>query len=154
MERSIQLFGTSLTQSLRKAHIHKDTAAKTVHCFRGPYDGACPASAWHCSVLTNHTTTSACAPFHSFPPALQFLAAPGSRHAVLEHQDDLLWFVTAAPALTAGMAPVTLRRNVSSTLPPELRPGGRDFGTVDWAASVQLNLVVQATYVLTVVQCE
>ncbi|KAG2450433.1 hypothetical protein HYH02_004935 [Chlamydomonas schloesseri] len=83
-----------------------------------------------------------------------FLAAPGSRHAVLEHQDDMLWFVTAAGALATGTAPVTLRRNVSASLPPELRPGGRDFGTVDWAASVQLNLVVQATYVLTVVQCE
>ncbi|KAG2441015.1 hypothetical protein HXX76_003868 [Chlamydomonas incerta] len=66
----------------------------------------------------------------------------------------MLWFVTAAPALAAGTAPVTLRRNVASSLPPELRPGGRDFGAVDWAGSVQLNLVVQATYVLTVVLCE
>ncbi|GLC33186.1 hypothetical protein PLESTB_000361500 [Pleodorina starrii] len=82
-----------------------------------------------------------------------FLAAPGSRHALLEHQDDMLWFVTAPAALGLGTPPVSLRRNTSSELPPELRPGGSAFPTVDWGLSVQLNLVVQAKYILTVVQC-
>ncbi|EFJ47588.1 hypothetical protein VOLCADRAFT_117831 [Volvox carteri f. nagariensis] len=82
-----------------------------------------------------------------------FLAAPGSRHALLEHQDDMLWFVTATNVLGPGTPPVTLRRNTSSELAPELRLGGSAFTSVDWALSLQLNLVVQAKYILTVVQC-
>ncbi|KXZ56240.1 hypothetical protein GPECTOR_1g209 [Gonium pectorale] len=38
-------------------------------------------------------------------------------------------------------------------LPAELRPGGSAFATVDWRQSLCLNLVVQAKYLLTVVQC-
>ncbi|GLI65449.1 hypothetical protein VaNZ11_008829 [Volvox africanus] len=83
----------------------------------------------------------------------QFLAAPGSRHAVLEHQDDMLWFVAAPDALSLKTPKVWLRRNTSADLPSELRPGGSAFSSVDWAASAQLNLVVQAKYILTVVQC-
>ncbi|KAG2486926.1 hypothetical protein HYH03_014425 [Edaphochlamys debaryana] len=82
-----------------------------------------------------------------------FLAAPGCRHAVLEHQDDMLWFVTSKSALGPDSPTVTLRRNTTAALPPELHPGGSAFSTIDWASSVQLNLVVQARYQLTVVQC-
>ncbi|GIL75986.1 hypothetical protein Vretifemale_5668 [Volvox reticuliferus] len=83
----------------------------------------------------------------------QFLAAPGSRHAVLEHQDDMLWFVAARDSLSPNAPNVWLRRNTSAELPTELRPGGSAFSSVDWTASAQLNLVVQAKYILTVVQC-
>ncbi|GFR47092.1 hypothetical protein Agub_g8662, partial [Astrephomene gubernaculifera] len=82
-----------------------------------------------------------------------FLASPGSRHTLLEHQDDMLFFVTAASALGPDSPTVWLRRNTAAELPGELRPGGSGFSSVDWCRSVQLNLVLQAKYLLTVVQC-
>jgi hypothetical protein len=82
-------------------------------------------------------------------PLLQFIYSSGVSE---QHQDDLLFFVRRASAAGSTALPFFVRRRMAR-LPEELQLSGKDFSSVDWEATVILNIVLQSQYQLTVVAC-
>jgi hypothetical protein len=80
---------------------------------------------------------------------LQFVNTPSNLPH--EHQDDLLFFVRHQPQ--SGISPQVFVRRKGKQLPEDLQLTGKDFGNVDWAQTVLLNLVLHSHYQLTVVAC-
>lgn len=68
------------------------------------------------------------------------------------HHDDLLFFSKSPSHPTANNPPFFVRRKAKQ-LPEELQLSGSQFGHVDWAQTVLLNIVLQSQYQLTVVAC-
>jgi hypothetical protein len=101
----------------------------------------------HCLLSWGGTATKDQGPPRVAP--LQFVShSDAGRH---QHQDDLLFFVKhRTPAATSQQ--VFVRRRAKQ-LPEELQLTGRDFSSVDWAQTLQLNLVLHSQYQLTVVAC-
>jgi hypothetical protein len=80
---------------------------------------------------------------------LQFIYSSGVSE---QHQDDLLFFVRREAAAGSTALPFFVRRRMAR-LPEELQLSGKDFSSVDWEATVILNIVLQSQYQLTVVAC-
>ena len=99
------------------------------------------------SSSTRHAPTS--------PPSPQFCEAPPGAHGGGDHADDLLFFVLtdAAAAAAAPEDRLLVRRNVGGRPPPGLGLSEPDAPSIDWRASVLLNLAVQTPYALAVVAC-
>ncbi len=55
--------------------------------------------------------------------------------------------------LTQGDAPALLVRRKGACLPEDLGRGSAEAEQIDWCRSVLLNLVIQASFVLTVATC-
>lgn len=78
---------------------------------------------------------------------LQFVNHTSAGH----QQDDLLFFVRHQQQPSAS--PQVFVRRKSKQLPDDLQLTGKDFGNVDWAQTVLLNMVLHSQYQLTVVAC-
>lgn len=57
------------------------------------------------------------------------------------------------PVFRTSEVPYTVIRRLEE-LPSEFHKGGTQFGKIDWRSTLEVNLVMQTTYNITVAVCE
>jgi hypothetical protein len=99
--------------------------------------------------------TSACLLPVRHHDALQFVE-DGGQLSNQQSKDDMLFFVLAKPPEPTKQrpdpAPFIVRRK-TVPLPQDLQLSGDRFSDILWDCSVLLNIVLQASFQLTVVAC-